>query len=105
VSGAGFFLTSASDGVKFDIRGINEPIQMAWTAQGAMNAFLTLPGPDGLVHSGKELFGNFTAQPLSSDPNGFKALAQYDTNHDGLIDRFVNLIRPPCDHPIWPTLW
>jgi IS5 family transposase len=19
--------------------------------------------------------------------------------------RFVNLIRPPCDHPIWPTLW
>jgi hypothetical protein len=86
VSGKGFFLTDAQQGVWFDIAGSGKPIKMAWTANGAQNAFLTLPGPDGLVHSGKELFGNFTPQPASTTPNGFAALAVYDDNHDGVID-------------------
>jgi len=64
---------------------------MAWTAPGATNAFLTLPGADGLVHNGTQLFGNFTPQPPSSTPNGFAALAVYDDpknggNGDGVID-------------------
>jgi hypothetical protein len=86
VSGKGFFLTDAQSGVWFDIAGSGKPIRMAWTANGAQNAFLALPGPDGLVHSGKELFGNFTPQPASTTPNGFAALAVYDDNHDGVID-------------------
>ncbi|MGB8534976.1 MAG: hypothetical protein WCD57_01065 [Acidobacteriaceae bacterium] len=91
VSGKGFFLTSAANGVKFDISGTGTPVQMAWTAQGASNAFLALPGSDGLVHNGKELFGNFTPQPPSSNPNGFLALAVYDLpanggNGDSIID-------------------
>jgi hypothetical protein len=86
VSGKGFFLTDAKDGVSFDISGIGHPVQMGWTANGAQNAFLALPGPDGFVHSGKELFGNFTPQPPSDTPNGFAALAVYDSNHDGVID-------------------
>jgi hypothetical protein len=91
VEGEGFHLTSAAVGVVFDISGTGHPIQIAWTDANFHNAFLALPGPDGQVHSGKELFGNFTPQPPSAHPNGFLALAQFDKpenggNGDGVID-------------------
>lgn len=91
LNGDGFFLTDAAHGVLFDISGTGDPIQIGWTAAGADNAFLALPGSDGLVHNGKELFGNFTPQPQSLHPNGFLALAVYDQpqnggNGDGIID-------------------
>jgi hypothetical protein len=84
-------LTDAKDGVKFDIYGTGNPIQMGWTALGADNAFLALPGTDGLIHDGTQLFGNHTPQPQSATPNGFAALAVYDDpknggNGDGVID-------------------
>jgi hypothetical protein len=90
-TGRGFYLTDTKEGVLFDIRGNGHPIQMGWTALGADNAFLALPGSDGLVHNGKQLFGNFTQQPKSANPNGFAALAVYDDpknggNGDGVID-------------------
>lgn len=91
VGAQGFWLTSAANGVKFDIAGTGVPIQIGWTASGSQNAFLALPGADGFVHSGRQLFGNFTPQPSSEIPNGFLALAVYDSptnggNGDGLID-------------------
>jgi hypothetical protein len=91
ISGQGFSLTSAANGVQFDISGTGHPLQMGWTAPGADNAFLALPAFDGLVHSGRQLFGNFTPQPASATPNGFAALAVYDDpqnggNGDGVID-------------------
>lgn len=90
ISGKGFFLTDAQNGVLFD-PGTGYAVQMAWTAKGADNAFLALPSPDGAIHSGKELFGNLTPQPESATPNGFAALAVYDDpkhggNGDGVID-------------------
>jgi hypothetical protein len=90
-SGHGFHLTSATNGVVFDISGSGHPVHISWTATGSDNAFLALPASDGLVHGGKELFGNFTPQPESSDANGFRALAVYDLpenggNGDGIID-------------------
>jgi len=83
INGKGFFLTSAANGVKFDISGTGNPVQMGWTASGADNAFLALPGADGLVHNGQQLFGNFTPQPASATPNGFAALAVYDDPKNG----------------------
>ena len=90
VDNTGFHLTSAKDGVMFDIAGDGHPIQMAWTAADSTNAFLALP-QDGKITNGKELFGNFTPQPPSNHPNGFLALAVYDQpdhggNGDGVID-------------------
>jgi hypothetical protein len=75
----------------FDMIGTGHPFQIAWTDGHYHNAFLALPGPDGLVHNGQQLFGNFTAQPASAHPNGFLALAEFDKpsnggNGDGVID-------------------
>jgi hypothetical protein len=92
VDGSGFQLTPAGDGVWFDFFGTGTQLNISWTAFGSTNAWLVLDrNGNGVIDSSKEMFGNLTAQPVSDDPNGFLALAEFDKpasggNGDGMID-------------------
>jgi hypothetical protein len=94
VLGNGFNMSNASTGVFFDMEGQGTGGQFSWTAANSDDAWLALDrNNNGLIDSGKELFGNITAQdihPEGVERNGFLALALYDSpayggNGDGWI--------------------
>ena len=97
VNGNGFLLTDAANGVDFDLYGNNQHLiqRWSWTDSGSDDAFLVLDrNGNGVIDSGRELFGNYTPQPSppgGMQRNGFLALAEFDRaakggNGDGVID-------------------
>ncbi len=91
---AGFKLSSSKEGscVRFDLRGDGQKQCWSWPEAGSGNGWLALPGRtnhDGMVESGKDLFGSSTYQmhpdyvnvPCKGNPgcrneNGYYALLE-----------------------------
>ncbi len=99
-SGNGYHFTDVAGGVRFDLNGDGVKEQVAWPTATSENAWLALDrNGNGVIDSGKELFGNFTDQvgpygePVQTGQgNGWLALAELDRgrsggNENGMVDR------------------
>lgn len=72
-------LTSAAEGISFDIDGDGVPETIAWVDPFGGDALLAMDRDgDGRIADGRELFGSAAPQPPSLERNGFLALAAYD---------------------------
>jgi hypothetical protein len=85
--GEGFWFTSPQDGVDFDLGGLGFTQKVSWTDGRYHNAFLVWDrNGDGIINSGKELFGSASEQQASNDRNAFESLRKLDSNGDNVLD-------------------
>ncbi len=76
--------TSILHGVYFDLDNNGHKEWTAWTLQGILCFDID---EDGVISNGGELFGNHTILKNGQKAaNGFEALKEKDSNHDGKID-------------------
>lgn len=85
LDGNGFDITDRKNGTYFDLNADGYAEKTDWTRTDGWLA-LDLNG-NGKIDDGSELFGDHTKLADGSfAADGFAALAQYDTNGDGVID-------------------
>jgi hypothetical protein len=85
LDGNGIQTLSVSAGVNFDLLANGQPVQTGWVGSG--DGLLVLDhNRDGSINDGSELFGTSTVLADGSKAvDGYQALAQLDTNQDGVI--------------------
>ena len=86
LDGDGFNIETKENGTNFDLDNNGFAEKINWTRK---DGFLCLDlNGNGVIDNGGELFGDNTllADGIKA-PNGFEALAQYDSNGDGIIDK------------------
>ena len=85
LTGDGVSTASITQGVQFDVFGVNQKVNTGWVSGG--DGLLVMDrNHDGTINGGTELFGvgtNLANGQKAS--NGYQALAELDTNHDGQI--------------------
>ena len=82
----GKFTVGMEEGVHFDYDGEGFAEKTAWMAEGDGMLVRDLNG-NGRIDNGTELFGDRTLKADGSfAANGFEALAELDSNGDGIID-------------------
>lgn len=82
--GDGFTLSSPESGVDFNFAGNGVMVRTSWTIPNSDDVFLVLDrNGNGKVDDGTELFGNYTPQPPSPTPHGYRALAVFDAFSEG----------------------
>jgi hypothetical protein len=95
-------LTSADDGVTFDIFADGRPVQLAWTNPDSDAGFLVLDRDEnGSIDDAGELFGNYTLKRDGTRAgNGFEALHDLDGGRrsDGRVDERDSVYR---DLKLW----
>jgi hypothetical protein len=85
LSGLGVQTVDAAHGISFDINATGQAQHIGWVGAGSGLLVLDRNG-NGRIDDGSELFG--TATRLANGQlaeNGFQALAQLDSNHDGKL--------------------
>jgi hypothetical protein len=85
LNGNGITTLAMADGVQFDLLASGQPVQTGWVApsDGLLVRDLNV---DGTINNGTELFGNATVlADGSTASDGYQALAELDSNHDGVI--------------------
>ena len=85
--GNGYRLSSAAEGVLFDVNGLSNIRWVGWPVDADDSWLAFDRDGNGTIDSGAELFGN--AVRLRSGRvarNGYEALAEFDDNGDGLVD-------------------
>jgi hypothetical protein len=87
LNGDGVQTISYSAGVKFDLRAQGQAIQTGWVSSG--DGLLVMDrNHDGIINNGAELFGSATTLANGTKAtDGYQALRELDTDHDGVIDK------------------
>jgi len=86
LNGDGITTQSIDKGVQFDIFGVGQKVNTGWVTGG--DGLLVMDrNHDGSINGGTELFGEGTNLANGQKAkNGYEALAEQDTNGDGVIN-------------------